>query len=277
MAYQLVLDKPAPKDAIVLLDSMRAYFEFDFSGFAATDIIKVEWSTDGGSTWITGVSKTTLGASGIMKLVSGLIKPTVNLIRIKGYDSDGATALTAAEIEYKSLMSTSAIPHLKSGDDIGNDIDTLAKSVQDISSDVALGNRSEKKTMYLDAMNSAYTDIEANDTSDMTKTLLTPSTTEATYGIDKYHPGMREGIKRGKWVINGTEMSVPHWIAGKNIYTFSSAVVAKRCKEVLVLKGARYLVERERTNYDSSTTEYNDLTGAMSALNANIIAKIADI
>ncbi len=281
------LDIPKPLNSILSLHSTTFYIEATWTGLQTDDIIKVEYSTDNETSYVSAYQFTTGAILGTKKSVVGPIKPHTTHIRVKGYDSDGATALTDEESKYKAAFLANTKKTMADKErDISLDLERVANDSQASDLSVTLPKGSLRaKELWRYAIDEAYRAIEAADgnQTDITRVALSGitwnSTTRATYGTEKYPKGIRRGIeaKKSKWVINGAHMSVPHWISNDYIYTFATAAKAKKCENVLMLKGSKNLLLEARKNYSVGNQKYTQLTAGITTIDSITTEKITEI
>ena len=289
MAYSVLFRKPIPQDNLLKFKGTTNYFEIAWAGFASDDVIKVEATTDNAA-YVSQYSFITGAADGIKDAVIGPLNPATRVLRIKGYDSDGTTPLTAATEAYKVSWAGNVKKTKVDGlRDLSLDIDSIADQIQD--SGVKGIKRSNgdvyMKTVYSEAMDGAYDAIEAADgtQTDIIRVALKDitwnNTNRGSYGTEKYPKAIRKGIEAfgsySKWVMNGTAMSVPHWISKNYIYSFLSVAKAQACEDILALKASRKLLTKKRTEYGAGSQEYAKLTAGITKIDAIVTEKIAEI
>ena len=235
--YQQISNIPTNNMKINFTGVLRQYIEISFSGFASSspyDKLKIETSPDN-SVWTVVETHELSAAAGTLKTILNKVPRDIAWLRVKGYDSDGTTELTNATSLYKATVDRLKGSAKKKLHDIKGEAEKILKDSVDSSIVSLRPKQLNDKEMMFNAIKDAYTQIEANDSLDITETTITTGAT--TNGLINYPEWLRTQITTNKnWCINGTDMSIPHWIADDKIYTFkvtgsdNGAAKAKRCE-----------------------------------------------
>jgi len=281
MAY-LNFTHPAPEHGLLKFKrGNRQYVSISFIGFTSSspyDILKIRTSPDA-STWTTLDTHTLTTASGVLKTVLPPIPKGTLHIQLKGYDSDGTTALTGSTVTKKcAVMNVKAIknnvePIYAESKKIAEDMVNPANVTLDIDK---LGT---KKVMWK-ALSNAYSEINTNDATDMTEYTIT-SANDTMYGLAQYPLWIRNQITGDKnWVINGSNLNTPHWIIGDKIYKFKATnsdggvAIAQSCEEALVSHISKAMIAEEKLKHTAGSTAHTELSSAESTLSSIITDKI---
>lgn len=283
--YQVVKNINTDNNWIKLKGALRYYIEIQFSGYANNspyDILKLEYSTDKGSTYNVLESHTLTAPSGIIKTILNKVPKTITNLRLKGYDSDGSTAIgdTSATELYKVNISgvkgdttTTRVDILKESKKIAKDM--VDSNVVNISTE-----RANDKEITARGMLSAISSIETNDNTDIIENTITDAMT--TYGLSLYPAWLRSQITENKnWCINGSDMETPHWILDGKIYTFKETgsdngqAIAKKCEEVLSAAMSREIIKKEKEQYSAGQGGYLELSLRETDLTSILNEKVA--
>jgi hypothetical protein len=283
MAYYLNVTHPTVTHGLLKFDKgNRQYVTISFIGFASSapyDILKVETSPDA-STFTTLDTFTLTAASGVLKTVLPPIPAGTLHLRLKGYDSDGSTALTdatelkkCAVVNIKSKASHNLEPIYTESKKIAEDVIDSGIVTTDIE------NLNQKKIMW-NALSNAYAEINTNDATDMTEYTIT-GVNNNLYGLAQYPSWLKTQITDNKnWVINGSNLTTPHWIIGDKIYSFKETgsdggvAIAQSCEEVLVSHISKSMLAEEKLKYTAGSDEHDELTAAETTLSSIITDKI---
>ena len=260
---------------------LRDYWEITFSGFASSpapyDIIKVQTSPDN-SAWTDLSSYTLTASSGTIKTISPSLPKDMRWIRLKAYDSDGTTALTASghtNLFRAKIIHVSASPSDTLGDARRNVARLVDNNLDEWGFSDRLGKYNDKDILGK-SISSFYEEIEAEDSGIIQRTAITAGMT--ANGISNYPSFIQTQMTNNlNWCSLGTNMSTPNWVLDGFVYTFSSNQAAAKCEDALVAKIGVTLIEKELEHVVSGGHDHGKLSDIKTVLGAIATEKIEDI
>lgn len=273
-----------------------AYVEWDSTGFSATDKVKLETYDRSNSTW-SALSTHTVGTATNFKDVVNLEDSDGKLIRIKGYNSSDAALTNAESRDYflaKTSLSQTHIDkrggkHKKPHKLIENDALKIAFDVIEAtkSEQVFLPFTEDKLYKVRDFRTAVATVIGSmTETTDYTKTALTPSMTKYGNGLDVWPDDLfKIFCANNHSLVNACDhkvttdgssnvISKPHLIYNGFVYNFAETssdngvAKADKFEEALITEIALEYLRTKKNEYTSGQPQYSTLETCITDLGA---------